>query len=309
MAEGKWISGLSASTPVAEAARQTLTVRLEVVRRYLKLALDETNNDPEPVHQLRVGTRRARAALDIFAAYLPGKVAKRARKQLRRLRRVAGEARDWDVFRLTLMSQRRPAAQRPGFDFLIGYALAQRSVAQGHLEAAAAELDLDRFTSEVVPAVCEPASHGEIQTLASLARPMLHALLKVLESAAAADLEDYENLHQLRIAGKRLRYAMEVFASCFPPPFRTRLYPAVEEMQEILGLANDSHVATQRIRALRDKARTAAPAEWRRWKAGVEAVLRFHQRRLPQQRRKFLAWWKRWRTSGQEAEFVALLKE
>src|SRR5438445_7388852 len=134
MAEGKWISGLSASTPVAEAARQTLTVRLEVVRRYLKLALDETNNDPEPVHQLRVGTRRARAALDIVAAYLPGKVAKRARKQLRRLRRVAGEARDWDVFRLTLttLSQRRPAAQRPGLDFLIGYALAQRSVAQGH---------------------------------------------------------------------------------------------------------------------------------------------------------------------------------
>ena len=46
-----------------------------------------------------------------------------------------------------------------------------------------------------------------------------------------------------RIGAARLRYAMEVFADCFPPPFREVLYPMVEEMQEILGRANDSQVA------------------------------------------------------------------
>ena len=36
---------------------------------------------------------------------------------------------------------------------------------------------------------------------------------------------------------------MEVFADCFAPAFRAELYPAVEEIQEILGNANDSYVA------------------------------------------------------------------
>src|SRR5438132_5572089 len=98
LAGGKWIPDLKAETPVADAARHTLTLRLEVVREYLPLALHEADKDPEHVHQLRVGTRRARAALDIFALCLPQKAYKSARKLLRRLRRAAGEARDWDVF-------------------------------------------------------------------------------------------------------------------------------------------------------------------------------------------------------------------
>ena len=37
-----------------------------------------------------------------------------------------------------------------------------------------------------------------------------------------------DELHQLRITGKRLRYAVEVFAGCYGPPLRETLYPAVE---------------------------------------------------------------------------------
>ena len=51
----------------------------------------------------------------------------------------------------------------------------------------------------------------------------------------------------MRILGKRLRYAMEMFADCFGPAFREELYPAVEQMQEILGRANEqSDVAVTR---------------------------------------------------------------
>src|SRR5690349_24128611 len=103
MAGGKWISDLTSDTPVADAARHALTVRLDVVREYLPLALHEADKDPEHVHQLRVGTRRARAALDIFALCLPQKAYKSAKKLLRGLRRAAGEARDWDVFRAGLV--------------------------------------------------------------------------------------------------------------------------------------------------------------------------------------------------------------
>src|SRR5438132_1321381 len=136
MSEGKWIGGLKASTSLAHAARLTLKARLEVIRGDLEQALRETTEDPEPVHQLRVGSRRAVAALELFAACLPHKTYRRARKRLRRLRRAAGIARDWDVFLETLSSRPRRIA---GADFLLGYALGRRAAAQSVLETAAGE--------------------------------------------------------------------------------------------------------------------------------------------------------------------------
>jgi CHAD domain-containing protein len=146
--------------------------------------------------------------------------------------------------------------------------------------------------------------HEDARTpLIDLARPMLHSLMQRLRETASGDLKDYEHLHQVRIAGKRLRYAMEVFADCFAPAFREQTYPRVEEMQEILGRANDSHVASVRLALLRDKL-SAYPATWERVKAGVEALARFHHRRLPQERRKFLKWWQAWQQSEAESLLV-----
>ncbi len=102
MAAGKWIKELNADMPVLEAARLVISIRLQVVRENLGLALTESEKDPEYVHQLRVGTRRTGAALNIFSTCLPKKLLWRARKELKRLRKVVGEARDWDVFILSL---------------------------------------------------------------------------------------------------------------------------------------------------------------------------------------------------------------
>src|SRR6516165_2489416 len=206
MAGGKWISGLTADTPLADAARRVLTVRLELVRDALPPALHEAEQDPEHVHQLRVATRRARAALDIFADCLPPKAYKRVRRELRDLRRAAGEARDWDVFLLALAERQRkpPARQRPGLDFLTGYALSRRLAAQDHLLAAGEKQPFasDRLLAETVAAVHRPHVNGTARVLMDLARPTLGALLGELEEAAGRDLHDYAHLHQVRIMGK-----------------------------------------------------------------------------------------------------------
>ncbi len=310
MAEGKWIDDLDADTPLDDAARHVLAVRLEVVRDYLPRALHQPDKDPEHVHQLRVGTRRAGAAADIFALCLPVKAYDKARKGLRKIRRAAGAARDWDVFLMSLSEwPTRGEAQRPGLDFLGGYAAGQRLAAQEHLRAVCADqpFEFDRLLAETVAAVQMPPD-AEYHVLLDLARPLLAVRLQALDEAAARDLDDYGNLHQVRIAGKRLRYAMEVFAPCFGPAFKEELYPAVEEMQEILGNANDSHVATGRLEALRDKLRLAHPDGAKRFRPGVDALLRHHRSRLPKERRRFLAWWKRWEGSGTEAALGGLLK-
>jgi CHAD domain-containing protein len=312
MAEGKWISDLTADTPLADAARRVLMVRLEVVRDYLHHALHQADKDPEYVHQLRVGTRRAGAALKAFAECLSEKEYRKARNRLRRLRRAAGAARDWDVFQLALAEWRpeRGAGEQAGLDCLLGYALAQRQVAQELLEAAedGTAGAFEGFLAETVAAVRAPHGDHGGGSLLDLARPLLGGLLHDLDEAAGRDLDDYDQLHQVRIAGKRLRYAMEIFAECFAAPFRDRLYPAVEEMQEILGRANDSHVAAGRLAELRDRLRKTAPADWKRLRPGVEALLRHHQRRVPQERRRFLKWWRRWQDAGGEAALAGLLK-
>jgi CHAD domain-containing protein len=312
MAEGKWISDLTANTPLADAARLALAVRLEVVRDYLPRALHHADKDPEYVHQLRVGTRRAGAALKIFASCLSEKEHRRVRKRLRRLRRAAGAARDWDVFLASLAEWRpqRKAAEQPGLDCLLGYAVAQRLAAQEQLTTSGPDqaAAFERFLAETVAAVQAPSANSVGRTLLDLARPLLADALRDLDAAAARDLVDYAHLHQVRIAGKRLRYAMEVFGECFAPPFREELYPAVEEMQEVLGRANDSHVAFRRLAELRDRLRKTTPAEWKRLRAGIEGLLRYHQRRLPQERQRFLKWWQRWQDAGSEAAFAALLK-
>src|SRR5262245_11616364 len=132
MANGKWISGLRPEMTVCEAARLALAARFEVVQQYLPLAAAAAAQDVEFVHHVRVGTRRAGAALSQFALCLPEKRLLSAKKLLRRIRRAAGEARDWDVFQETLLTAPvlRDSAAAPALSFLLGHAAARRMEAQ-----------------------------------------------------------------------------------------------------------------------------------------------------------------------------------
>src|SRR5262249_20900183 len=112
MHDGKWIRELTAALPLADAARRVLAIRLATVHRALPLAIQDARRDIEHVHQLRVATRRARAALDIFIDCLPDGAYRAAKKELRKIRRAAGAARDWDVFLAALTdAKRRVTAQ------------------------------------------------------------------------------------------------------------------------------------------------------------------------------------------------------
>jgi CHAD domain-containing protein len=312
MAEGKWISGVDAETPAHRAARHVLALRLQLVRQRLPGVLEEIQADTEHVHQLRVATRRADAAVRIFRDYLPSKVFKKARRRLRRLRRAAGEARDWDVFVTEVLERmsRQPEKQRPGLDFLHGCAVGRRTAAQEELTAVSAE-ELSRADAWIADALAavHPSAAVRDGTLLQVALPLLRSLLLELEELASGDLTDYTRLHQVRIRGKRLRYAMEVFAGAFPPLFTEQLYPQIEAIQEVLGRANDSHVAIGHLEMVRDQLQAVHPATWPRLKPGIDSLLQWHRRRLPQDRRRFLRDWKEWQTSELRSAWSSLLAE
>src|SRR5262249_348637 len=143
-----------------------------------------------------------------------------------------------------------------------------------------------------------PAHDGSLHDLRDLASPQLTALVQELEEAARRDLNQYEHLHQVRILGKRLRYAMEIFECCYGTAFTEEYYPAITAMQDILGDANDSYVAAQRLTAILEQVKIVRPKGWERYEPGITSLLRFHQKRLPQKRREFEQWWRRWQESG-----------
>lgn len=289
MADNKWIHDLNASASLPDAARHVLTVRLDVVRHYFPLAVHDWEADAEHVHQLRVATRRARAALDTFDLCLPRPSSKKARKRLRSIRRAAGAARDWDVFLIGLPSEASPR-QRPGLDFVLGYAVGQRRVAQTQLQQLGDEpVFVDRLLADTVSAVQKPANRS-LRTWGDWARVRMAELLQEFDGTSIGDHADTAQLHRLRITGKRLRYGLEIFAHCLPGAFREELYPRIETMQDILGQVNDAVIAAGHLSVLCEHMKAMRPADWKRFRTGAEWLLKSRRKASLREQKRFGEW-------------------
>jgi CHAD domain-containing protein len=306
--DGKWIDGLTPDLPAERAAAAVLSARLAAVTHHLPLAVEKADEDVEHVHQLRVATRRAGAALSIFRALLPNKVHKRTKGVLRALRRAAGEARDWDVFLEMLAASEalKVARARAATDCLTGYGLGQRGPAQTDLVTVASEqaealADIQRELPQELRSPVPP------QTLAGLGSTVLPGLFNEFATRVEASPTESTEMHQLRIIGKRLRYAMELFATCYAPSFRESLYPAVEQAQSILGAVQDGQVAQERLEALEARLRQAQPATSKRVKAGFHGLLAEIRKRITSEKRAFRRWERDWRKLSQTLPLSGLL--
>ncbi len=298
MADGKWIGDLTPEMSVADAAKAVLAARFEVVRQELPLVIERPYHDPEHVHQLRVGARRAGAALRVFKDFLPRKPLKAVKQQLRTIRQAAGDARDWDVFRLALPAAKAlsTAVGKPALDFLTGYAMGERTAAQSRLNDAVVVAG-PRFTElslELQGLAQEPRDAEMPLNFGALAAIQFGDLLAAFDEEVKANPTDPDALHQLRILGKRARYALEIFVTCFPPAFKDTVYPAVEKAQELLGDIQDAAVSRDSLIVLRDKVKLAAPGEWPRFQKGFDGLIASMRAKLPAGKKAFTAWRKEW---------------
>ena len=61
-------------------------------------------------------------------------------------------------------------------------------------------------------------------------------------SANVLDVEDIERVHAMRVATRRLRAVLEIFAPCFPPKKHQRVLRDVKALADALGARRDPDV-------------------------------------------------------------------
>ena len=89
----------------------------------------------------------------------------------------------------------------------------------------------------------EPYAEAAARTIATRARELVE------HSAGVLDVSDIERLHDMRVARRRLRAALEVFEPCFPGKDYRRALRDVKQLADALGERRDRDVTIKAVRA------------------------------------------------------------
>jgi CHAD domain-containing protein len=214
---------------LAEQARE-LTAQAEI-------ALADT--DIEGVHQLRVAVRRARAVLKTSGGY------EELTAELRWIFRRLGPLRDLDVLLARFRDDTDGFApdELAAVERLLSGLVAERERVRRRVAKA---LRSERYTRLVAEVGAATPSGGEetLDLLVEIGKP--HDRLRDEIAAIGSEPAD-EQLHDLRILGKKLRYVAEMATG----RQAKALVKAMKRFQDVLGEFHDACVAEERLRALR----------------------------------------------------------
>ncbi len=239
-AETAFIAIISASLRHAEANRPAVL-----------------NREIEGVHQMRVAFRRLRSGLSLFRPLIPRSVSAEWTDAISRLNRVLGPARDWDVF---LEDSLLPLLNRfPRKRGIILFRNQAEVIRQRHhqaLQDCLIEPGYLLLGQRLGDWLAQRAWREDLnpQQRGRLADPILVFATPLLEhdyrwvvkqGRIFAELSTVER-HKLRIHIKKLRYALDFFAGCYPTLAVRSILGALARLQDCLGVMNDITV-TQRL--------------------------------------------------------------
>jgi CHAD domain-containing protein/adenylate cyclase class IV len=246
--------GVLADDHIAEAGRKVL--RFHLARMINREAGTRDGTDAEDLHAMRVATRRQRAAWRVFGdAFRAGRT-KNHRSRLRDVATRLGAVRDLDVLLEAADTYRAdlPVAEQRALEPLLTAWRTHRDDARVLLVR---ELDSDGYrrwvddyaefvrhegTAVVATGPTEP--HRVRDTAASR---ILAAYEHVRAYEPVLRWADVETLHELRIAGKWLRYTLEFVREALGAE-ADGLIARVTALQDHLGLMHDADVSAHLAR-------------------------------------------------------------
>jgi CHAD domain-containing protein len=218
----------------------------EAVQRAKELS---TESDAEGFHQLRVAFRKLRALYWAYSPYLGEEATAQATEEFKRLAAVAGGTRDWDIAGDLLR-----AAQEAGASIepLVVAASEKRAQAVAHSKTMIRSGDVAAFLNDVLlsaqSTLQSQCGDLPIQAFAEQrVRLAQRALQKRSRRATLSETTHEEHLHDVRKAGKKLRYLLEFFRPVLKGG-HGRTIRELTSVQNKLGLFNDIAASEALIR-------------------------------------------------------------
>lgn len=284
----------SKDASVTDVVRAALTASvIRILRHDPGVRLGD---DPEEVHQARVGTRRLRSDLRTFRPFLDEAWANGLREELCWLAAELGAVRDADVLLDRLRRQGTELADGDvaGATLLVGLLVRERETSRARLLEEMSGTRYVDLLERLVHGAKAPRLRPEAEQRARALLPSLVARpwTRLERAVEAVDDSSAESLHKVRIQAKRCRYAAEAVAPVIGKPARA-CARAIAEVQGVLGDHQDAVVAEawlrehsveapssqamvagQLVAAQRDEA-ASCRAAWRRaWKRASKKKLR-----------------------------------
>lgn len=246
-------------TDIADALSTVLEKATSAIRHHESGS--RQGGDLESVHQMRVATRRIRAYLKAARPALDPAAADRLRVDLADLADALGEVRDLDVM-IDRMHSEAAALGDPdtaALEKLIGSLDAHRTAARKALIAQLDEPAYQLLLTELDRAIARPPVADPWADLAELGAAEFDKLAKAngrLVRRFGGDPPD-DDLHALRILGKRARYTAELQEKSAPI---ADFLGALADFQEVLGDHQDASVLEDQLRAMVTASGDAAAA-------------------------------------------------
>ena len=228
--------------------------------------------DPEALHDMRVATRRMRAAMKVFEGALPQR-AKWFRAEIRWVAGALGDVRDLDV-QIGRLESWRDKADGESSEFLgkiLDVLKKRRTEARGQMLEVLDSARYERLESsfgEMLrrgPGVERELARGnsrspEDEPVTSAVPALISARYRRWNRAAKNlnESSSPEDFHDLRKKGKRLRYALEFVSEVYGKPAGKLIKP-LKTLQDDLGHHQDAVVASKTLRELGTTSESRVP--------------------------------------------------
>jgi triphosphatase len=214
-------------------------------------------DDPEYLHQMRIGVRRARSALVLFRRLLPPELASMVTAHLAWLNQALGPARDWDVFEQeTLPPILAHFGATPPLQRLGDMARQTRATHGAAARAAVASAQYAKLMLEIPLCLSrrpwQDNPLAERTVLAQAREELERDWQKLFKAGKHFRQLSAPAQHALRIRCKKLRYALDFFAPLFPKKRTDALRAALVGLQDTLGARTDAATAARLVGTLLD---------------------------------------------------------
>ncbi len=234
-----------------------LTVRQAAVEIYSRLLATMLRNeegilndiDSEFLHDFRVAIRRTRAGLSQIKEALPPDITDHFKKEFAHLGNITGPTRDLDVYILyeNNYKSRLPPKLQLSLDIffkdLAGRRAEEQKILSKMLKTRRYRQIITDWSQYLDGESRIPANNTDTPAIDMARKIIYRRYKKIITSGRKITPETPdENLHSLRIQGKKLRYSLEFFASLFPKKEIKHVIKQLKRLQDNLGDFNDLSV-------------------------------------------------------------------